>query len=88
MAETEDGAIEDPTVEEEEPVQLRLSFLVRNRDPPGSAPMQNLQLAALATFATKDQLRHGDFIKASTGLVVRGAVGDHASLCPACLFFA
>eukprot|EP00798_Chlamydomonas_sp_ICE-L_P022373 gene22373-29477_t len=44
------------------PTQLRLNFVLRNLDEEGSQPMQ-VQVAALASIATLDQTRHGDFIK-------------------------
>eukprot|EP00798_Chlamydomonas_sp_ICE-L_P025961 gene25961-11645_t len=60
------------------PTQLRLNFVLRNLDDEGSQPMQ-VQVAALASIATLDQTRHGDFIKV-LGLGGGNTLGFHRGL--------
>eukprot|EP00775_Hariotina_reticulata_P014500 gene14500-14625_t len=46
----------------EEPMQIKLEWRLINNDPEGTPPFR-FQLGALSHFKTRDQLRHGDFVR-------------------------
>ncbi|WIA17434.1 hypothetical protein OEZ85_014284 [Tetradesmus obliquus] len=46
----------------EEPMQIRMEWVLINKDPKGSEPFP-FQLAALSHFRTKDQMRYGELVR-------------------------